>query len=496
MTEQGFEADCALGIIQSNDQWLCNQIGFALPPDNMQMTAPPYDRSLLDSHYTATATDLSEFMDQLIRPNPSSLSQNTDDFSIDNTPSNNNYVAQSDVHAPPQKAPRRDCYERSGDEGGERPHHDHEMRMITLLMECAVQISTENLGEAQNMLLELTQMASPHAASCAERVVAYFAEAMASRIVNSCIGVCSPLLLPYKTILSAFQAFNNLSPFIKFGHFTANQTILEAFHQEERIHIIDLDIMQGLQWPALFHILATRPNGPPQVRMTGLGPSGPVLEETGMQLAGFARRLGMRFEFHPIARRSGDLDPSSVIIPPGRRSGEAVAVHLMRHALYDATGDESNTMRLLEHLGPRVVTLVEQEMGHNGGPFLGRFVGALHYFSTVFDSLGSSWAVDDVGRHRVESGLLAREIANVVAVGGPGRGGEEKVGRWRDELARRGFVQVEMSGNAMAQAQLIVNMFPPALGYSVLHGSDGSLGLGWKGAGLYTASAWTARSSL
>ncbi|GMI87288.1 hypothetical protein HRI_002398100 [Hibiscus trionum] len=144
------------------------------------------------------------------------------------------------------------------------------LSLITLLLECAVAISIDNLGEAHRMLLELTQMASPYAVSCAERVFAYFAKAMSSRVINSWLGICSPLI-NFKTVHYAFQAFNNVSPFIKFAHFTSNQAILEAFHRRDRVHIIDLDIIQGLQWPTLFHILATRMEGPPHVTMTDFG---------------------------------------------------------------------------------------------------------------------------------------------------------------------------------------------------------------------------------
>lgn len=62
-----------------------------------------------------------------------------------------------------------------------------------------------------------------------------------------------------------------------------------------------------VQWPALFHILATRAEGPPHVRMTGLGSSMELLVETGNQLSNFARRLGMHFEFNPVDNKCGDI---------------------------------------------------------------------------------------------------------------------------------------------------------------------------------------------
>ncbi|EEF32545.1 protein SCARECROW [Ricinus communis] len=367
---------------------------------------------------------------------------------------------------------------------------EHGLNLISLLFECAVAISVDNLGEAHRMLLELTQMASPYGPSCAERVVAYFAKAMASRVINSWLGICSPLI-NHKTVHSAFQVFNNVSPFIKFAHFISNQEILEAFQRRDRVHIIDLDIMQGLQWPALFHILATRMEGPPHIRMTGMGTSMDLLVETGKQLSNFAKRLGLSFEFHPIAKKFGEIDVSMVPL----RRGETLAVHWLQHSLYDATGPDWKTMRLLEELSPRIMTLVEQDISH-GGSFLDRFVGSLHYYSTLFDSLGAFLPCDDSSRHRVEHCLLYREINNVLAIGGPARSGEDKLRHWRSELAARStsFMQVPMSGNSMAQAQLILNMFPPAHGYSLAQG-EGALRLGWKDTSLFTASAWTSLAS-
>lgn len=127
------------------------------------------------------------------------------------------------------------------------------------------------------------------------------------------------------------------------------------------------------------------------------------------------------------------------------------------------------------------MTLVEQDT-------------ALHYYSAMFDAVGAA-GVDAGAREEVEEGVMGREIVNIVAVGGPGRRGEEKYsGSWRVEMGRRGFAKVGMSGNAMAQAQLILNMFPPGSGYTVMHG-DGTLRLGWKDVSLYTASSWTWPSS-
>jgi hypothetical protein len=235
-----------------------------------------------------------------------------------------------------------------------RQRDEEGLHLLTLLLQCAESVNSDDLDEAQRALLEIAELATPFGTST-QRVAAYFAEAMSARLVSSCLGLYAPLpnaaspaasRLVSSRIAAAFQVFNGISPFVKFSHFTANQAIQEAFEREDRVHIVDLDIMQGLQWPGLFHILASRPGGPPRVRLTGLGASMEALEATGKRLSDFAETLGLPFEFFPVAEKAGNLDPEKLGVDTRRR--EAVAVHWLHHSLYDVTGNDSNTLCLIQ----------------------------------------------------------------------------------------------------------------------------------------------------
>ncbi|XP_042451852.1 protein SCARECROW-like [Zingiber officinale] len=363
------------------------------------------------------------------------------------------------------------------------------LHLLTLLLQCAEAVAGDNLDDAHHLLLEISELSTPYGTS-AQRVAAYFSEAMSARLVSSCLGLYAPLPASaapphrHRLLASAFQVFNGISPFVKFSHFTANQAIQEAFEREDRVHIIDFDIMQGLQWPGLFHILASRPGGPPQVRLTGVGASLDALEATGKRLSDFADTLGLPFEFVPVAEKIGNLDPARLGVSSHR---EAVAVHWLRHSLYDVSGSDNNTLWLLQRLSPKVVTMVEQDLSQ-AGSFLARFVEAIHYYSALFDSLGASYGEDSPERHVVEQQLLSREIRNVLAVGGPARSGEVRFGNWREKLRQSGFHGVSLAGSAAAQATLLLGMFPSD-GYTLVE-ENGTLKLGWKDLCLLTASAW------
>jgi len=234
---------------------------------------------------------------------------------------------------------------REREEMRQRKRDEDGLHLLTLLLQCAEAVSADKYEEANKMLLEISEWATPFGTS-AQRVAAYFSEAMSARLVSSCLGIYAalPTVPHYVKLLSAFQVFNGISPFVKFSHFTANQAIQEAFQREDRVHIVDLDIMQGLQWPGLFHILASRPGGPPFVRLTGLGTSMEALEATGKRLSDFAEKLGLPFEFIPVAEKIGNLDLERLHVS----KREALAVHWLQHSLYDVTGSDTNTLGLLQ----------------------------------------------------------------------------------------------------------------------------------------------------
>ncbi|KAJ8533735.1 hypothetical protein K7X08_007059 [Anisodus acutangulus] len=392
---------------------------------------------------------------------------------------------------PPAPVPVN-TYREKKEEERQQKRDEEGLHLLTLLLQCAEAVSADNLEEANKMLLEVSELSTPFGTS-AQRVAAYFSEAMSARLLNSCLGIYAALPMTSVPVLytqkmaSAFQVFNGISPFIKFSHFTANQAIQEAFEREDRVHIIDLDIMQGLQWPGLFHILASRPGGPPFVRLTGLGTSMDAVEATGKRLSDFAERLDLPFEFLPVADKVGNLDPEKLNVS----KKEAVAVHWLQHSLYDVTGSDSNTLSLLQRLAPKVVTVVEQDLSH-AGSFLGRFVEAIHYYSALFDSLGACYGEESEERHVVEQQLLSKEIRNVLAVGGPSRSGEVKFNNWREKLQQSGYRCLSLAGNAAAQATLLLGMFP-SHGYTLVE-DNGTLKLGWKDLCLFTASAWRPNS--
>ena len=69
---------------------------------------------------------------------------------------------------------------------------DEEGYLLKLLLQCAEAVSADNFEEANTMLLEISELSTPFGTS-AQRVGAYFSEAMSARLVSSCLRIYASL---------------------------------------------------------------------------------------------------------------------------------------------------------------------------------------------------------------------------------------------------------------------------------------------------------------
>ncbi|KAK3118798.1 hypothetical protein QOZ80_9BG0708080 [Eleusine coracana subsp. coracana] len=374
---------------------------------------------------------------------------------------------------------------------------DSGLQLVHLLLACADFVSKGDQPSALRHLHLLRRVASPLGDSM-QRVASYFADALAARLTHSsssstprasgaCAGVAPYPFPPSPETLKIYQILYQACPYIKFAHFTANQAIFEAFHGEDRVHVVDLDILQGYQWPAFLQALAARPGGPPTLRLTGVGHPAAAVRETGRHLSSLAASLRVPFEFHAaVADRLERLRPAAL----QRRVGEALAVNAVNR-LHRVPGVHLGPLlSMIRDQAPKIMTLVEQEAGYNGPYFLGRFLEALHYYSAIFDSLDATFPADSAPRMKVEQCLLAPEIRNVVACEGTERvARHERIDRWRRIMEGRGFEAVPLSPAAVGQSQVLLGLYGAGDGYRLTE-DKGCLLLGWQDRAIIAASAW------
>ncbi|KAK7387376.1 hypothetical protein VNO78_28136 [Psophocarpus tetragonolobus] len=368
------------------------------------------------------------------------------------------------------------------------------VRLVHALMACAEAVQQENLKLADALVKHVGILAASQAGAM-RKVAYYFAQALARRIYG---------IYPEETLDSSFSEllhmhFYESCPYLKFAHFTANQAILEAFATAARVHVIDFGLKQGMQWPALMQALALRPGGPPTFRLTGIGPpqsdNTDSLQQVGWKLAQLAQDIGVQFEFRGFVCTSlADLDPTMLEIRPG----EAVAVNSVfeLHRMLSRPGSIDKVLHTVKKINPKIVTMVEQEANHNGPLFLDRFTEALHYYSSLFDSLEGSSSSTSLGSPSPTQDLLmselylGRQICNVVAYENENRvERHETLAQWRGRMASSGFDPVHLGSNAFKQASMLLALFAGGDGYRVEE-NNGCLMLGWHTRPLIATSAW------
>ncbi|EXC20644.1 hypothetical protein L484_027201 [Morus notabilis] len=364
---------------------------------------------------------------------------------------------------------------------------DAGVRLVHTLMACAEAIQQDNLKLADTLVKHVGLLAASQAGAM-RKVATYFAEALARRIYG-----IYPQELQDSSFADMLQMhFYETCPYLKFAHFTANQAILEAFATSNRVHVIDFGLKEGLQWPALIQALALRPGGPPAFRLTGIGPpqsnNTDPLQQVGWKLAQLAETIGVEFEFRGfVANSLADLEPSMLDLQPPEIETVAVNSVFELHRLLARPGSIEKVLSSIKAVRPKIVTIVEQEANHNGPVFLDRFTEALHYYSTLFDSLEISPPSRDLMMSEV---YLGKQICNVVACEGPDRvERHENLDRWRDRFGSAGFDRVHLGSNAFKQASMLLALYAGGEGYRVEE-NDGCLMLGWHTRPLIATSAW------
>lgn len=366
------------------------------------------------------------------------------------------------------------------------------IRLVHTLMACAEAVQQDNLKLAEALVNHIAVLAASQAGAM-RKVASYFAQALARRIYK---GILSDTIDPsYLEILQ--MHFYESCPYLKFAHFTANQAILEAFAGANRVHVIDFSLKQGMQWPALMQALALRPGGPPTFRLTGIGPPQPdntdALQQVGWKLAQLAETIGVEFEFRGFVTNSlADLDASMLEIRPSEVEAVAVNSVFELHPLLARPGAIEKVLNSIKAMKPKIVTVVEQEANHNGPVFMNRFNEALHYYSTMFDSLESSGLTQPKNSQDLlmSEVYLGRQIWNVVACEGTDRvERHETLAQWRGRMDSAGFDSVHLGSNAFKQASMLLALFAGGDGYRVEE-NDGCLMLGWHTRPLIATSAW------
>ncbi|KAF7824374.1 DELLA protein RGL1-like [Senna tora] len=378
---------------------------------------------------------------------------------------------------------------------------DQGLDLVHMLLACAEAVGCRDTQKAYFLLRKIWALANPCGDSI-QRVSYCFASGLKCRLsllphnvfANSTLKTITTMdasLVTREKKLEAFQLLYQTTPYIAFGYMAANDAICEALQGKSSLHVIDLGMEHTLQWSSLIRALASRPEGSPRLRITGLindDENEPRLRSCMSLLMEEASSFGIPLEFYIV---SEPVTPSVLTKEKlNLREGEALFVNSILYLhkyVKESRGYLKAILQSIKKLCPTALIVVEQDSNHNGPFFLGRFLESVHYYSAIFDSLEASMPRNSPQRMKIERLHFAEEIHNIVAYEGPHRvERHESVDRWRRQLGRAGFHVMALK--CTSQARMMLSIYDSE-GYT-LSCEKGCLLLGWKGRPIMMASAW------
>ncbi|CAI9765820.1 unnamed protein product [Fraxinus pennsylvanica] len=369
-----------------------------------------------------------------------------------------------------------------------------EVKLVLNLLSCAEKVGGEQYERVRRLLLECARMSS-RTGNPVERLAFYFIEALYEKIDRETGKFTGKTLADPQEVLKSLKttqiAFHRLLPLSQITKFAGTQAIVEHVAEARKIHIIDLQIQNGIHCTILMQALASRDDHPVEyLKITTVGTnSTSMIDETGRHLTSFAQSLNLKFTFN-VVMVDDILDLNEKLFDLDEDETIAVYADYVLNYWIARPDCLDKLMRLIRTLNPCVMVVSEVEANCNSPFFVERFVDTLFFYGAFFDSMADCLKNDEENRRAAESTCFGSAIRNIVAA----EGDERKIRHvsidvWRAYFGRFGLIEVELSMSSLYQANLILKNF--VCGDScAFNMNNKSLIIGWKGTPLSSLSAW------
>ncbi|GER28866.1 GRAS family transcription factor, partial [Striga asiatica] len=351
-----------------------------------------------------------------------------------------------------------------------------------------------NSSRARQLMCLIIELSSPYG-DIDQKLAFYFIQAIFCQLAGSgpqtyrTLIAASEKTSSFESTRKMLLRFQEVSPWLTFGHVACNGAIMDAVEGERRIHIIDASNTLCTQWPTLLEAIATRADDAPHVTITAVVSQGfsAVMREIGKRMEKFARLMGVPFGFN-IKHLVGDLSDLD-FEGLGIRGDETLVVNCVGslRVVKSIGGIRNKLISDLGKLKPRVLTIVEESADFGGDDCFGECV---RFYWAYLESLDDCFPMASEERLMLER-AAGRAVVDLVA--SPPEESEERrdtAAGWCRRLRSAGFRAAAFGEEVRHDVGALLRRYDRD-GWSVGERSDsGGIFLSWKDEPLVWASAW------
>ncbi|KAJ7525782.1 hypothetical protein O6H91_17G066300 [Diphasiastrum complanatum] len=358
-----------------------------------------------------------------------------------------------------------------------------------LLSSCASAIASRNIVRTQHLMWVLNDLASL-AGDANQRLAAYGLKALFSRITGSASAYHQrnpPSSLGPRAVNRALLKFHDVNPWHQLVYTVTNGVLLESFEGRNHIHVVDIGISQGTQWPTFIEALATRASGAPELlRLTMVDdPVGTPFKSTPQsgtdpsiefktRLDRFAKVVGLNMELRILTIPLEDVTRETLALKSDEALGLCAQFRL--HRLNENTADFGNEdgscasaksfslrdkfLKFLRDLQPHVMILNENDVDHLATDFLARFQKVTDYHWKFLDSMSTSFKGRDCEERQIIEYELAMSMLNNIACEGSLRieRNDTHTG-WTVRMQKAGFSSDLPTDNIMENVRVLLRKY-------------------------------------
>ena len=376
----------------------------------------------------------------------------------------------------------------------------------TLLISCAQAVATNNHMRARELLMEIKQHASA-TGDATQRVALCFTKGLEARLVGAGSQLWQLLMAEHPSIvefLKAYKLYYVAYCFKKVALSYSMMTILQAMVGKRKLHIVDYGMHFGFQWAGLLRLLAGREGGPPEVKITAIGPAklkacpAERIEELGCRLSNWANEFGLAsFKFHTIMKKWEDVRIEDL----NTNTDEVLVVNdlfsfstLMDESVFfDRQSPRDTVLSNIKKMRPDV--FIQSILNCScGSSFVARFREVMSYYTALFDILDATMPRESKSRVVLEQFVLGRPAFNIIACEGPDLVERpEKYRQWQVRNQRAGLRQLPLKSRIVEVVKDTVRKHHHK---DFLICQDGQWLLqGWMGRVLFAHSTWVAQDT-